>query len=142
MDFWASLYVVSAACYYAVLTYLVLLLRAPTLTLTSTGQSIFVTRSAAWVAVNFVLLCVQGLCTAHPCSRQQAPQHGLLLGSSHAVSLHRHSSSSSASSGSGSAAARASKQLAAAAVAVEERIEEKELHVEASESYLAVSRYH
>jgi hypothetical protein len=36
-------------------------------------------------------------------------------------------------------AAAAARQPAAAAAAVEERIEEKELHVEASEAYLAVS---
>jgi hypothetical protein len=78
--------------------------------------------------------CMQALCLSQLSSRQPIPQDALLL---------RHKASSSSSGGgkrSSSVAAAAARHPAATAVAaVKERIEEKELHVEASEAYLAVS---
>jgi hypothetical protein len=76
-----------------------------------------------------VFFALQALCLSQLSSRQPIPQDALLL---------RHNASSSRRS-STVAAAAARQPAAAAAVAVEERIEEKELHVEASEAYLAVS---
>lgn len=74
---------------------------------------------------------LQALCLSQLSSRQPIPQDVLLL---------RHKASSSNSKRRSSVATAAARQpAAAAAVAVEERIEEKELHVEASEAYLAVS---
>ncbi|WIA34417.1 hypothetical protein OEZ86_012752 [Tetradesmus obliquus] len=73
--------------------------------------------------------CLEALCLSQLSSRQPIPQDVLLL---------RHKASSSNSKRRSSVATAAARQpAAAAAVAVEERIEEKELHVEASEAYLA-----
>ncbi|WIA14237.1 hypothetical protein OEZ85_002775 [Tetradesmus obliquus] len=73
--------------------------------------------------------CLEALCLSQLSSRQPIPQDVLLL---------RHKASSSNSKRRSSVATAAARQpAAAAAVAFEERIEEKELHVEASEAYLA-----
>jgi hypothetical protein len=78
--------------------------------------------------------CMQALCLSQLSSRQPIPQDALLL-------HHKASSSSGGKRSSSVAAAAARHPAATAAAAVEERIEEKELHIEASEAYLAVSDY-
>ncbi|KAF6254075.1 DNA topoisomerase [Scenedesmus sp. NREL 46B-D3] len=76
--------------------------------------------------------CLVALCLSQLSSRQPFPQDALLL-------RHNASSTSSSSGKRGGVAATAARHSAATAAtaAVEERIEEKELHVEASEAYLS-----
>jgi hypothetical protein len=76
--------------------------------------------------------CMQALCLSQLSSRQPIPQDALLL-------RHKASSNSGSKRSSSVAAAAARHSAATAVAAFEERIEEKELHVEASEAYLAVS---